>query len=322
MAFLSVRARPGGRLRRLRVGAAVVGVLLLAGCAWPGAKTSDRSPSAAATASGSTDAPGSAPAASADAPQRLTFTLPLDSTRGYRGTLAFDSPRPQVTLGDPGRVSVSALDGATGTVTNQTEGARPAWLANEHGTGTVGVEVLLAWKMPPVLTSQAVVPAELTASCRGDCEKTGTYLLEQVNLTPAEHSAVQVMVGQPVTLLPDPSPLTTAALGDRQGLAFANGSARAAPDFPESARAALSELLAQPPDVIYLQDGYSSGFRLGGAGDDPMLVACLITGPGQLDVPYTVLGVVVGATGQSLRWPASRAPAGQPCHTSYAGASQ
>lgn len=130
------------------------------------------------------------------------------------------------------------------------------------------------------------------------------------------------MVGQPVTLLPSPSPLTTAALGDRQGLAFAYGSARAAPDFPESARAALAQLLAQPPDVIYLEDGYSSGFRLGGAQNDPMLVACRVTGPGQFDIPFNVHGVIVGATGQSLRWPASRALAGQPCHPSYAGAGQ
>jgi hypothetical protein len=304
-----------GRTRRqLRRCAVLVCVLVVAGCGSAATTKGVDTPSLAADP-GPTDTP----AATAAAPGRLTFSLPLTSAKGYHGTLTFDSPPPEESLGAPGRISVGALSGASGMVSNETTDAAAPYLAAE-GSGAVGLTVYLAWKLPPALAQEADIPVGITGSCPSGCENKGSYLLEQVALEPAGREAVQVAAGQPVALLPVDFPgLSTAALGDRLAFAFANGSARAVPDFPEADRAELAQLLAQPPDIIYLEDGYSGGFRFGGAVDDPMQVACHITPPGQLSGGvFGIHGVIDGHTGQPLSWPASHVRAGQPCHSTNA----
>jgi hypothetical protein len=131
---------------------------------------------------------------------------------------------------------------------------------------------------------------------------------------------VQVVAGQAVQLLPVAfTGMSTAALGDRQGLTFNNGAATAPADFPAADQAGLTQLLSGPPDTIFVEKGYSSGFTFGAADADQLQAACLITPPGQYSgAPFNIQGVIDGHTGQSLQWPASHALAGQPCSSTYA----
>jgi hypothetical protein len=321
MMFLSFRVVNGGCTRRqVACAVAVASMLLVAGCGSARHTTNaiDSGPSAAQPAA--TAAAPAQPAATAAAPAQLTFSLPLTSAKGYHGTLTFDSPPPELTPGTPGRVGVAALNGASGTVSNETTGAEPPYLASDRGGNTVGMYVFLAWKMPADLAQDADIPAQFTNNCQSNCETKGTYLLERAALEPAGGTTVQVVSGQPVALMPVAfTGMSTAALGDRQGTAFSFGAATTPPDFPEADRSTLTRLLTGPPDTVYIEGGYVSGFTFGAADADQMQEACRITPPGQYSgAPFSIQGVIDGHTGQSLQWPASHALAGQPCNSTYA----
>lgn len=311
MMFLSSRVVHGNCIRRqLSCAAAVASLLVMAGCGSARDTTNAVNP-------GSSEAQ---PTVTAAAPGRLAFSMPLSSAKGYHGTLTFDSPLPEMAPGDPGRVGVAALTGASGTVSNETTGAAPPYLASDSGGNKVGLDVFLAWKMPPDLAHDADIPDQFTNNCPGNCEKKGTYLLERAALEPTGGAAVQVVAGQPVSLMPVAfAGMSTAALGDRQATAFSFGAATTPPDFPESDRPSLTRLLTRPPDSIYVEGGYAAGFTFGGADGDQMQEACRITPSGQYSgAPFSIQGVIDGHTGQSLQWPASHTLAGQPCHSTLA----
>jgi hypothetical protein len=305
MTFLSSDAQPERRIRRLICAAAVAAIAPLAGCshqqAAPAAAPSAAAPSAAAP---------SAAAPSAAAPAGLTFTLPLASAKGYHGSLVFNSSRPKIVLGDPGRIGVSApgLTDVSATVSNTTEAAaQPAVLLAPGGAEPV--TVVLTWKLPPALAQDATLPALVTSDCRTNCQSTASYILEQVNLAPVSHSQ-PVEVGQSVGLTATDS---NVALGDKRGATFLlNGSdAKVPANFPTADQSVLEALLSGPPDAIYV----TGGFTLGSATGDTQLGYCQIA-LNPSDPVTEFYGVIDGHTGQILQGTAALSLAGQPCNSS------
>jgi hypothetical protein len=250
------------------------------------------SPSATDSAAGSVD---------------LNFDLPLHSAKGYQGNLHISSPAPQVILGDPGKVTVAGVDSASGMVTDQTVGGRPAFVDGEE-VAMVGVDVYLAWALSPQLAKDAG----------------GPYLLEVIDLAAPDNGApAQVTTDQPLPLQPAPvRGLTVATIGDRDGFPInANGASLAAPVFPETEQSALAQLLGRPPNIVFFTPGYSAGFTFGGASDKTAIV-CHITPTDNYASPYNVYGVVNGLTGHALSWTTARSTPGQPCHSKYAAPPQ
>jgi hypothetical protein len=246
-------------------------------------------------------------------PSRLQFDLPLRTARGYTVTLRFDSAKPSVALGDPGKITVGSLADASLQLENTTPG-RAVWASGRYGT--LALAVYAGWRLPPDLRkyARAVSKNNGTQPCGSKCQE-ADFVFDFATLSSGgalSHPNLQVTQGAPLAL----SPVNVGGLnGPKLGTATGNTLDFGQPSFPERYSSELQQLISARPDVIFVRDGYAAGLQLGGPGGDDRIISssCSLSH----DLPREIYGVI-DKRGRLLKWPTSADLAGSPCHTTGA----
>lgn len=227
------------------------------------------------------------------APAGLDLQFPVWTAKGYEGAVHVVAAAPAVWSTGQGEVEVGPVVDPQVTLTDQTPGGQ---VVTAYGFVTVRI----GWTLPDALSRSA-----------GGAKVLMTVLLAGV--PPDGATPQELASGQPLALQIENSRDT---FGDGAGALLG---APTSTQFPQSARAALEQLVAGPPDVVSVVAG--------GEGDDNFALhgveADFFTGYACDSSLYGGAGMhVLGVAhnGAVVAWPDVTTVLGQPCYGGYGSA--